>query len=39
MDKLSKLIEEQEKTEQNNEKQGKGEPAKRLPNKQHSTNK
>lgn len=39
MDKLDKLLEAQEKTAKNNNKQGKGQPGKRLPNKQHSTNK
>lgn len=39
MDKLDKLKDEQQKTEQNNERQGQGNPDRRLPNKQHSTNK
>ncbi|KGP75801.1 HemX protein [Desulfosporosinus sp. Tol-M] len=39
MDKLDKLLDAQEKTEQNNKKQGKRQPNKKLPNKQHSTNK
>ena len=39
MDKLDKLLDTQEKAEQNLKHQGKGNPAKKLPNKQHGTNK
>lgn len=39
MAKLDKLHETQEKAEQNNKHQGKGNPGKKLPNKQHSSNK
>lgn len=39
MDKLDKLHETQEKAEQNKKHQGKGNPSKNLPNKQHSMNK
>jgi len=39
MDKLDKIHDAQEKAEQNKKHQGKGNPGKKLPNKQHSTNK
>ncbi len=39
MDKIEKLHEIQKKIEENNEHQGKGNPGKKLPSKQHSTNK
>ncbi|KUO71080.1 MAG: HemX protein [Desulfosporosinus sp. BRH_c37] len=39
MDKLDKLHDTQEKAEQNKKHQGKGNPGKKLPNKQHGTNK
>lgn len=39
MDKIDKLHETQKKIEENKEHQGKGNPNKKLPNKQHSTNK
>lgn len=39
MDKLDKLHDVQEKAEQNKKHQGNGNPARKLPNKQHSTNK
>ncbi|AET68363.1 hypothetical protein Desor_2829 [Desulfosporosinus orientis DSM 765] len=39
MDNLDKILDSQEKTKRNNQHQGHGNPGKRLPNKQHSTNK
>lgn len=39
MDKLEKIIEAQKKAEDNKKHQGKGNPDRKLPNKQHSTNK
>ncbi|MDP4126017.1 MAG: DUF4023 family protein [Bacillota bacterium] len=39
MDKIQKIIETQEKNEENKKHQGKGNPDRKLPNKQHSTNK
>lgn len=39
MDKLEKLHDAQEKAKQNKKHQGKGNPDRKLPNKQHSTNK
>ena len=39
MDKLDELHETQEKAEKNKKHQGKGNPSKNLPNKQHGTNK
>ena len=39
MDKLDKIHDAQEKAELNKKHQGKGSPDKKLPNKQHSTNK
>lgn len=39
MDKLDKLHDTQEKAKQNKKHQGKGNPSKNLPNKQHGTNK
>ncbi len=39
MDKLDKIHDAQEKAEQNKKHQGKGNPAEKLPSKQHSTNK
>jgi hypothetical protein len=39
MNKIDKIQETQEKAEQNKKHQGKGGPDKKLPNKQHSTNK
>lgn len=39
MDKLEKIQDAQEKAEQNKKHQGRGNPGKKLPNKQHSTNK
>ncbi|WP_407310688.1 DUF4023 family protein [Desulfosporosinus sp. SB140] len=39
MDNLDKIHEDQEKAEKNNKHQGKGNPDRKLPNKQHSTNK
>jgi len=39
VDKLDKILDAQEKAEQNKKHQGKGNPANKLPNKQHSTNK
>ncbi|KLU66879.1 MULTISPECIES: DUF4023 family protein [Desulfosporosinus] len=39
MDNLDKILQAQEKAEQNKKHQGKGNPDRKLPNKQHSTNK
>ena len=39
MDDLKKLQEDQAKTQKNNQNQGEGNPDRKLPNKQHSTNK
>lgn len=39
MDSIEKIIQDQQKTMKNNQRQGKGNPDRRLPNKQHSTNK
>lgn len=39
MDEINKIHEAQEKARKNKEHQGKGSPQKKLPNKQHSTNK
>lgn len=39
MDEIDKIHETQEKAKQNKEHQGKGNPQKKLPNKQHGTNK
>ena len=36
---MDKLLDTQEKAKQNKKHQGKGQPDKKLPNKQHSTNK
>ncbi|HBW36888.1 DUF4023 domain-containing protein [Desulfosporosinus sp. BICA1-9] len=39
MDKVEKIHDTQEKAAENKKHQGKGNPGKKLPNKQHSTNK
>lgn len=39
MDKINKILETQEKAAENKKHQGSGMPQKKLPNKQHSTNK
>jgi|GEM_PF-1448987 hypothetical protein len=39
MDNVEKIQDAQEKIKKNNEHQGKGNPDRKLPNKQHSTNK
>lgn len=39
MDSVNKIIEDQKKAEENKKHQGEGNPHKKLPNKQHSTNK
>ncbi|MGC7870962.1 DUF4023 family protein [Desulfosporosinus sp. FKB] len=39
MENLDKILQAQEKAEQNKKHQGKGNPDRKLPNKQHSTNK
>jgi hypothetical protein len=39
MENLDKLLQEKEKIEQNKKHQGQGKPDRKLPNKQHSTNK
>jgi hypothetical protein len=39
MDSVEKIIQDQKKAEENKKHQGSGNPHKKLPNKQHSTNK
>ncbi|AFM40929.1 hypothetical protein Desaci_1952 [Desulfosporosinus acidiphilus SJ4] len=39
MENLDKILQAQDKQEQNKKHQGKGNPDRKLPNKQHSTNK